>query len=152
MTKRKKIAQPFDTAQRIKDSTVREEITGCLLWARRVHPEGYAVMKVKGRQYQVARVVWAINDPQHLLPETGKVIRQTCKNRLCCEITHLEETTRAEVLRSVITKVTDSEIKQIVAMAKAGLTAKQIAKRFPITESRVRNIIHKHSRTHGRFI
>lgn len=150
-SKRKKLVQPFDTQDRVRESTLRNEKTGCLLWQKRVHPDGYPVMKVKGREYQVTRVAWAIAN-NFLLPEEGKVIRQTCGNRLCVDSSHLEETTRAEVMRSVTTKVTDSEIKQIVAMAKAGLTAKQIAKRFPITEKRVREIVHKHSRTHGRLI
>jgi len=65
---------------------VRDEATGCLIWQRAL-TSGYAVGRPPGgKPIKVARAVYI--DCFGEAP-AGNLVRQTCRNRACCEPSHL---------------------------------------------------------------
>lgn len=63
----------------------------CWLWPGAKVPGGYGVMTVAGRTLYVHRVMWSSENG--LIPR-GKEIHHRCRNRSCCNPSHLELTDR----------------------------------------------------------
>lgn len=72
---------------------------GCWEWEGCVVSTGYGTMPVRGKTYRVHRLAWLLTYGS-LTP--GLVIDHLCRNKLCCNPSHMEEVTpRENVLRGI---------------------------------------------------
>jgi len=78
--------------------TVRERLfsqliidpSGCLLWTGSTRGGGYGRIKISGRSYAVHRLVYEMFAGP--IP-AGLEVDHLCKNRICCNVAHLEAVT-----------------------------------------------------------
>src|SRR5580693_8603740 len=91
-----------DLQEYIYSQLVPDPETGCLLWTGRTSPSGYGRIKIGGRELQVHRVVWELdNEP---IPDglvVDHVYDRGCRHKNCANTAHLEPVTEREnILRS----------------------------------------------------
>lgn len=144
-------------AERLALHTQRDEASGCLIWTGNVyegeHPYGRLV--VDGRQELAHRLAWRLaNGP---IP-AGRVVRHRCDNPRCVEPDHLLLGTQADNMQDMVSRrrfnrsgernnsarMTWPKVRKIRADHQAGATVKQLAAKYRICKSQVRNIINGH--------
>lgn len=77
----------------------RMKVSPCLTWPGSLSNEGYAIKKIKGKQYSVHKTVYEVLVEK--VPQ-GLVLDHLCRNRACINPFHLEIVTNKEnVLRGI---------------------------------------------------
>jgi hypothetical protein len=80
--------------ERLHAGCTRCPVDGCLLWKGCTNVGGYGLMNVDRQSRLVHNLALLIHDGISTPPtgENGKalMVRHVCKNRRCCEVTHLE--------------------------------------------------------------
>lgn len=112
---------------------------GCWVWAKALDPQGYGITNSDRRVGRAHRIYYErIVGP---IPE-GLQLDHLCRNRACVNPAHLEPVTQAENnRRGAATKLNESLASDIRRLGSRGLTHKEIAARFPVSESQVGRII-----------
>jgi len=64
----------------------------CWLWAGAKDPNGYGVLKVKGKSWKAHRYAWSLIEDRE--PAAGTIVTQSCGQPACCRPEHLGERTR----------------------------------------------------------
>lgn len=60
----------------------------CWVWVGEVNRNGYGRINYEGKRYMVHRLIWKlVGRPL----EDGKVLDHLCRNRRCCNPTHLSQ-------------------------------------------------------------
>lgn len=119
--------------------------------------DGYGVLNFQGKAWKAHRLIWSlVNNP---IPE-GAFICHHCDNPPCCNPHHLFLGSPLANMRDAankgrlkppdnrgerhgLSKLLDSDIVQIRALAATGIPQKQIAADFKIDSSTVSVIIHR---------
>lgn len=130
---------------------------GCLVWRKSTDINGYGVICYGYKNYQVhvAAMYVKTNNPQHPVDENGRkfIVRHKCKNRSCCEHTHLEYGTHLEnnldMIRdgticrgekSACAKISEELAQEIKNSIALGLTPTQRANKFGVSVPIIRAI------------
>lgn len=69
---------------------------GCKNWTRGTNDKGYPVVRIGSEIHYARRVLWAV------LRDTikhGNVLHSMCENKLCMNLDHFVEVTRADAVR-----------------------------------------------------
>ena len=117
---------------------------GCWNWSGTKNPKGYGIIMVKGRRTRTHRVTY--ESVHGLIPE-GLEPDHTCRNRACCNPSHLEAVTHAENNRRAgqyqsALKITLAEAQLVKdAYAAGGVTQRSLAAQFGISATLVNFIV-----------
>jgi hypothetical protein len=69
--------------------------SGCLVWTGCLNDSGYGLIRTRGRNLRVHRVMWEMFEGP--IPDELQ-IDHLCRNRACANVTHLEPVTQRENL------------------------------------------------------
>lgn len=147
----------------LRNKTVAERLAAytkrsnkCLLWTGALNDKdrtkGYGVMNVRGRMRFVHQLAYELT---YGTISSGKVVRHTCDNRLCCEPTHLilgthKDNTQDMVLRGRSAKgedhgrakITEQDALDIRTKFNTGnYTKKALSDQYGITVTAIRAIV-----------
>lgn len=126
----------------------------CKIWTGQVNDDGYGRVKYKGRKVYVHRLEFYLHHGYW-----PPVVRHTCDNPPCHEITHLVEGTHQQNMDDMVAKgrqatgerngrakLTEAQVIEIRAMYEAGgVSHRQIAVALGVDHSTVGRILrHKH--------
>ena len=100
--------------------------TGCHEWRGTKDAGGLPVVYFRGQQWSAARTVWALAH-DNVLPQSDELILTSCETRGCVNGDHLYTELKADDVRKRLGKISAKDESQIHALAKLGLTHKQIA-------------------------
>lgn len=113
----------------------------CLVWGKARTFQGYGVVWVDGVQYRAHR--FAYIDKAGPIPD-GMCIDHLCRNRACCNVSHMEVTTSAENTRRAVpyrsiqrNKRPTADWTAIRTDRASGLTYRQIASKYNMSVSGV---------------
>ena len=140
-------------AQRLAARSIRDNLTGCLVWTgwRYDSDQPYGRIAVDGRRVVIHKAAWElVNGPVPL----GKVLRHSCDTPPCFELSHLVLGTQAENVRDMFdrgrvdrcgernnsARLTWEVVRELRAAYESGASVKELAVRFSISKSQVRNI------------
>lgn len=114
---------------------LEDPATGCWNWQGATDHAGYGADWWKGRYYRAHRSVYE----QHKGPiPIGLVLDHLCRNPRCVNPDHLEPVTdETNVRRSRQVILNPEKVRQIMLLAKAGKTSKEIAKMFGVAKQTV---------------
>jgi len=118
----------------------------CWLWTRSVNSSGYGQMQYSGRVRRTHQLAWSfVNGP---IPPGLQVLHR-CDNPPCCNPAHLFLGTHADNMRDMAQKgraaraqspLTSEQVREIQALAHAGLGRREIAGRFGVHPDTVSKI------------
>jgi hypothetical protein len=127
--------------------------SGCLEWAGGRDPDGYGIVRIDGVSRRVPRLAWELeNGP---IPP-GMLIRHTCDNPPCFEISHLMTGTHRDNVadmyerqraadrrgeRCPTSKLTWPQVREIRQLIAAGASQDTVSSRFGVSRRNVRKII-----------
>lgn len=125
--------------------------TPCRIWQGAIDKDGYGVLAARQgdgsrRKMYAHRWVWeAANGP---IPK-GMVIRHRCDNRPCFRLSHMEIGTVADNNRDAVErghmgaswKLTPSQMREMFDAYEAGVSKRELARRFDVSEGTIRNYI-----------
>lgn len=131
---------------------------GCWEWTRAVKSNGYGVVWMGGRCHHTHRVAYALA----VGPLTeGLDVRHACDNRKCCNPAHLSLGTRKQNMRDAVdrgrsargeragmAKLSERDVKTILAAIARGHVQREIARDFGVSEACVSSIKTGGSWTH----
>jgi len=131
---------------------------GCLTWTGRPHDDmGYCRIKVDGRMVYVHVAAWELAN-ERPVPE-GMVVRHTCDNPPCFDAAHLLLGTQQDNVHDMLARgrcdrrgernnsarLDWPAVRQIRRQHACGVTGRDLAELFGISESQVSNIVyHRH--------
>jgi hypothetical protein len=132
-----------------------DKVTGCREWLTSKNKKGYCTAHVNGKTQLIHRLIWeSVHGP--LLP--GQVVRHTCDNPPCCEITHLLCGTHADNVADRMArgrgnspkgethsqaKLNEAAVTQLLEQYKTGrYTQKELSTIYGIGTSQVGRIVH----------
>jgi hypothetical protein len=118
----------------------------CWLWKGTIASNGYGKLHFNGRQLQAHRVSYYLH--HGAIPEQLLVLHR-CDVRLCCNPAHLWTGSHRDNTRDCVDKgrwnprrkLTESDVLRIRHLSLGGLTSSEIAERFMIGSSCIRNIL-----------
>lgn len=137
--------------------------TGCLLWTGALKETGYGTVN-RGRTGEglvpVHRAMWEHHNGP--IP-AGLDVCHKCDVRHCCEITHLFLGTRADNMADAVAKgrqakgerfpqakLTEAAVREIRRCRTLGVSARALAIRFAISESRISDVASRKAWRHVR--
>ena len=59
----------------------------CWPWLGRVHKDGFGLVRLRGSDFRIHRVMWMLDQERQIPP--GLLVLQRCENKLCCNPAHL---------------------------------------------------------------
>lgn len=138
--------------------TVRNE-KECIEWDGCRDKDGYGVIgKTTYGESRAHRHVYKL---VHGSIPDGMVIRHKCDNPSCCNVDHLVPGTNAENSADMLSrnrsakgervgraKLTDEMVREIRLLYRIGITQKEIAAQYPVTQSSVSLIVLRKQWTH----
>jgi len=148
---RARFGKPFDSY------LVRSE-TGCLLWTGKTDKDGYGRRGVRIGEKRAHRHAYTLANGS--IPD-GLLVRHTCDTPACCEPQHLVLGSQLENMKDKVerdrqakgskggkAKLTDDMVREIRDLYSSGMTQKDIAAMFPVTQSSVSLIVMRKQWTH----
>ena len=114
---------------------VPSDVTDCWRWVGNLNVSRHKLLPlitVGGRQYSAYRVLYYFSTG--LWP---KYLRRTCKNRLCVNISHIEEYERDTL--------THGQVKKMRFEWDAGVPIKVLAEKYNVSKTTVSDAIHKYT-------
>ena len=130
--------------------SIRSEL-GCLVFQGLTDHEGYSSIWYAGHRWRSHRLVYSLHNPDESI--AGKVIRHTCDNPSCLEISHLRLGTVQDNVNDRVarkrsakgekhsqSKLTNRDIPIIRSRLNRGETQISIARDFKIDPSVISNI------------
>ena len=91
-----KFIRGVSAVERIMEKCIRTE-AGCLIYAGKLTPKGYAHVRADNGKMRFAHVI--MYEDKHGPVPDGLELDHTCRNRACCEEAHLDPVTHAENVR-----------------------------------------------------
>lgn len=111
----------------------------CWVWLRALVPNGYGLHWRDGRKIHAHRAYY--EDRFGEVPE-GMVLDHLCRNRACVNPEHMQPVTDAiNAQRGVKPKLNWRLVREMRAAAQAGESARDLARRFNVSESHVYRIL-----------
>lgn len=112
---------------------------GCWEWTGHLNDQGYGYIRWEGREQPAHRVVLSLST-RSTIPNNLQV-DHLCRNRRCCNPSHLEVVTPAEnTHRAPFTRLSRMEVLQIREAVRTGEPHRSIAKRFRVSAPHVTRI------------
>ena len=163
-TKRKKLyappgADPTDPehlARRLANGIAINERTGCWEWQRTTNGDGYGMLRVAGKMVYAHRLSYELGVGP--IP-AGLHILHRCDNPRCINPEHLSAGTRSQNMKECsergraripkpikrgedngAAKLGDAEVRSIRRLLSAGLTQREIAARFGVSQQTISGI------------
>lgn len=127
--------------------------TDCWEWQSTRLPNGYGTLTFKGKSYYAHRVAWEITNGAIA---DGVFVCHHCDNRACCNPAHLFLGTPAENSADMAVKgradrpngesnphsrLRDDDVRAIRNLAAAGLSNREIARQYQLSDSHVWGIV-----------
>lgn len=128
-----------------------EKTPGCWFWTGAFRDNGYGQLGVHGRVYKAHRTAYFL---KHGIEPKG-IVRHTCDDKRCVNPDHLVNGTQKDncddmVRRGRSTKgrpfnggqrLTKVQVNEIRQLCSKGVTQREVAKRFGVTEKHVGRIV-----------
>lgn len=132
-----------ETLAIIFQKSIKNEVTGCLIWQGRTNRKGYGLISYGGKHRSTHRIVyeafkWDIPEGLHVL--------HRCDNRRCVYLDHLHVGTNRDNIEDKISKdrsgkkLNISKVLEIKRLLAAGVPHSEIAAQFGIACSIVSRI------------
>ena len=139
-----------------KDFTDMLEPNGeCLEWTRYINPAGYGTTRAWGTKWRTHRLALELEG----VDTTGHLVLHSCDNPACCNPEHLRLGTPQDNMDDKVNrnrqsrggtngfgKLTEQQVLEIRAIR--GMTRKEIAERYGVTEMNITNIINRKTWKH----
>jgi predicted transcriptional regulator len=150
----------------INKHSILESISGidskieCKLWTHTKMKHEFGSINIKGQKLSVNNVVWTLNHGKY--PTRNEHIRNTCENKLCCNISHLFMSNDYKLrIPSIKTTMSESEIQEklesqpepktqiklkdqdaleVAELLKVGTPVSKITKKLGFTEYTIKQI------------
>ena len=125
-------------------SLIEPTVDDCWLWQGELHPRGYGIYRVNRRKGLLAHRVqyWIYNRAE---PEQ---VVHTCNVSRCVNPRHLEASTARETMvrktrkgRHGNQKITVKDKERMIVMYRDGMTQKDLATIFGVSQSHISNVI-----------
>lgn len=85
-----------NTPDVLKSRTYRCEYSGCWIWTGVLRPDGYACVRYDGTQWLTHRLFYSLFVS---VIQDGFDVHHRCRNKICCNPTHLETLLKIEHAR-----------------------------------------------------
>ena len=159
--------RPANTANVLWSKVDKRGPDECWPWTGYVSESGYGRTEINDRPYYAHRVIYNLVNPGEIelsSPRNKKAtgfLMHTCDNRICCNPAHLKVANLAENNKDCLDKgrkvmprgedhhrsvFTKAEIEQVLQMAKAGNSAKQIAQATQKKYATIKSLLYRHKR------
>jgi hypothetical protein len=141
--------------ERFDAKWVEDPETGCWVWSAALRGKGrYGTIRVRGRHERAHRVSWLLH--RGPIPD-GLFVLHDCDNPPCVNPDHLFLGTQADNIADCVhkgrfkvpdfrgeqngrSKLTEAEARELLALRSSGLTQRQVADRFGISDVQVGDI------------
>lgn len=142
-------------AHRLQKHSCPEPNTGCVLWTGSLGANGYASLRIAGRQLSAHRVAWAL--AHGYWPASTLCVCHKCDTPACVNPEHLFLGTSADNTQDMIAKgrsramglpgernksakLTAQQVRMLRAQRSEGATYVELGRRFGIGKSQAQNI------------